>query len=121
MDNKLWNTGLSETGNLVPTGQKDQNWTVWTPGIQLPPVKPTEEPQPGDPAFVLSNQRNDKTDPYFLTPYFLTTDSQWIWANADGAVDPNDPNGDYVFQCPFHIKTDRKLNWVEIGGDLGRR
>jgi hypothetical protein len=116
MANKLWNTGLSEIGNLVAPGQIDQNWTVWPPGVPPPPVKLTEKPKSGDPAFVLSDQRSQPTG-----PYFLTTDSQWIWANADGAVDLENPNGSYVFQCPFDIESDPNsdINWVEIVGTWG--
>ncbi len=95
----VFNTGVTSTGSLLPLGAVDPNWTIISgPGVTSPA-----------PAYVLTSQRNP------LGTYYTTTDSQWIWANANGVAGTNSP---YTFQLQFDL-TDFTPNSVVVSGAWG--
>jgi len=101
--NKLWNTGVDETGTplAVPTPTTkyivDPHWKlVKGPGIINP-----------QPVYVLAHQT--------VGGYFATADSRWVWANPTGM---GDPSSAYVFQTEFLLETNL-THWIEITGKWG--
>jgi len=95
----VFNTGVTSTGSLLPLGAVDPNWTIVSgPGVTSPA-----------PAYVLTSQRNP------LGTYYTTTDSQWIWANANGVAGTNSP---YTFQLQFDL-TNFDPNTFVVSGAWG--
>ena len=93
--NKVWNTGVDDTGARVALGHRDPHWmVVQGPGI-LNPQR----------AVVLQDQR--------AGTYFPPMDSMWVWANGTGDADPSAP---FIFEMDFYLELDLAQNWFEIKG-----
>lgn len=79
----LFNTGVDAAGNRLAVGSTDPHWQlVAGPGVTDPTA-----------AFVVNNQHPSGQ-------YFETTDSMWIWVEADGRVSPGGP---YTFRLQFDL------------------
>ncbi|OFX19367.1 MAG: hypothetical protein A2V77_19235 [Anaeromyxobacter sp. RBG_16_69_14] len=81
---RIWNTGVDANGAPLPVGSADPQWQlVAGPGVTTPRA-----------AIVLSNQHPGGGH------YYSSSDSRWIWSNADGSATASAP---YTFRLRFDL------------------
>lgn len=96
--NKLWNTGVDDTGAQLVPYSVDPHWRlIQGPGITNPQN-----------VYVLEDQRRGT--------YFTPLKSMWVGADPSGVADPSGP---YVFQTEFYLELDPSQYWIEIKGEWG--
>jgi hypothetical protein len=101
MANRIFNTGVDDSGQLLPPGSVDPHWAL----IQGPGVTGHQN------VFVLPTPPNP-----IPTGYFASTDSGWVWSDKAGFAQVDQP---YVFRQKFDLDFDLVNLFAQISARWG--